>query len=140
MSRYKKIMNRFYSAPLLYGKTNLKPYMRFQCYFITEHVWDPEYIRQQAMQLLMSQCFGFYFFGAHSREWTQEFHALKSVIYPDADERCFLGQWDHINDFVNVLHKNLSCRPFVPSDIYLIYDDAELYQNVLDLLGVQEYD
>ena len=142
MARHQKIKycngNCFYSAPLLYGKTNLRPYRDFYCYFIAEHTHDPEYIRQQMIQLLMSQCYGFDFFGVHSKVWAQELYTADRMIYSSTEQRYYLNQWDHINDFVGALRGILSCHPLVPHDVYLIYDDAEIYQKVLDMLGCKE--
>ena len=113
--------------------------MHFCCYFIVEHSCDPEYIHQQAVQLLMSQCFGFYFFGMYSKKWVQEFRMVENTIYPNAKERRFLKQWDRINDFADALHEILSCRPLFPHDTYLIYDDLKIYQEVLAMLGVASF-
>lgn len=44
---------------------------------------------------------------------------------------------ERIEDFVGEIRKAIGCRYIVPHDIYLIYDDYELYQKVLRLIDVQ---
>ena len=56
---------------LYYGKTNLTPYRDFQCFFIVEHSCSEEFIRNQALTLLTSQCKNVDFYGAYSKKLTQ---------------------------------------------------------------------
>ena len=69
MPRCIKLSNNFYSMDLFTGKTTLTPNRNFHCFFIVEHTYDKAFVREQALQLLMSQCKNFEFYGTYSRDW-----------------------------------------------------------------------
>ncbi len=136
MERYEKLNNKFYSMDLLYGKTNLKPFQNFHCFFILEHPHDEEYIKEQALELLTSQCKNFDFYGKHSKEWDIAFDLVDISLHPDDDDMdiALTSQWDSLDSFVDALDVALSSRTFTPCDIYLIYDDEGTYKRVLNEL------
>ena len=120
---------------LHYGKTMLKPYRQFHCFFIVEHSCNKDFMHQQALQLLMSQCCNFEFHGACCREWELAFDEMDIMIHPnEEDEIAITNSWEDIDDFVETLELTLSLRPIVPFDVYLIYDDEAKYQMVIKKL------
>ena len=108
--RYQKLTNRLYSVNLHTGKTNFLFGRDVLCFLLVEHPCTEEFIQEQALQLLLSQCSSFDFYGAYSK------------------------QLDNFDDFVEALELAVSVRSIVPFDVYLIYDDNALYNQVLDRL------
>ena len=134
MARYEKLGEYFYSMDLLYGKTNLKPHRDFYCFFIIEQPHDEEFIRKQALQLIMSQCKNFHFYGAHSSKWDIAFDEADISVHSNEDDWAMTSWWDNIESFVDALDLEIGSRPFIPRDIYLIYDDVDTYKKVLSML------
>ncbi len=135
MARCIKLRNHFYSMDLHYGKTMLKPYREFHCFFIVDHSCDKDFMRQQALQLLLSQCHNYEFHGTYCREWELAFDEVDIILHPnDGDEISLTNSWKDIDAFVDTLELTLSLSSFVPFDVYLIYDDDAIYQAVLNKL------
>lgn len=139
MERYTMLKEHFYALDLYYGKTNLKPSHNFQCFFIVEHPCSDDFIREQALSLLTSQCKNFNFYGAYSKQWDIGFDLMDSQLHPnDSDTDIALTScWESIDDFVDALEIAISTRYFVPCDIYLIYDDKGTFKTVIDKLGLK---
>lgn len=132
MPRCIKLSNNFYSMDLITGKTTLTPTRNFHCFFIVEHTYDKAFVREQALQLLMSQCKNFEFYGTYSRDWELGFDEVDVMLHPGDDEDIALtSAWNNFDAFVESLEVALSSRTFIPSDIYLIYDDDAVYKAVL---------
>lgn len=136
MDRYVRLNSKFYSLDLYYGKTNLKPCRDFQCFFIVEHPCSEEFIHDQALTLLTSQCKNFDFYGAYSKKWDIGFDLVDIQLHPNDDdmEIALTSAWEDFDNFVDALELALSTRTFIPCDIYLIYDDEVIYQKVLERL------
>lgn len=133
MPRYKKLRPNLYSADLFYGKIDLKPGHGFSCFFIVQHTDDKEFIKDQAIQLLLAGCRNFDFYGKMEPIWHLGFDDADILLNPNSTQEtvALTSGWDTIDEFVEVLHNEISCRPFVPHDYYLIYDDEETYEDVL---------
>ena len=140
MERFKMLSNNFYSLDLHTGKTNFKLGRNILCYFIVEHPCSEEFIREQALQLLMTPCRNFDFYGAYSRQWDVGFDSVDIMLHPNNEEEFSLtSQWDDFDSFIDSLELAISCRYLVPCDIYLIYDDKKTYINVLKALLKSEW-
>ena len=137
MGRYERLNNRFYSLDLYYGKTNLKPYRDFCCFFIVEHPCSDEFIHDQALMLLTSQCNNFDFYGSYSKQWDIGFDLVDLQLHPNDDDMgiALTSAWESLDDFVDALELALSARTFIPYDVYLIYDDEAIYKEVLERLS-----
>ena len=132
MTRCKKLSNHFYGMDLFTGKTMLAPNRNFHCFFIVEHTSDKAFIREQALQLLMSQCKNFEFYGTYCRDWELVFDEIDIMLHPGDDEDIALtSAWDNLDAFVESIEVALSTRTFIPSDINLIYDDESVYKTVV---------
>lgn len=140
MERYRQLNNQFYSLNLYTGKTNFKLGHNILCFFLVEHPCSEEYIKGQALQLLMTPCRSFDFYGAYSKNWDIGFDLVDIMLHPNDDDEDFAltNQWDSFEDFVDALHLAISCRYFVPCDTYLIYDDEQLYRRTIERL--KEYE
>ena len=136
MQRYEKLSPCLYGAEIFYGKIDLKITHGFSCFFIVEHTTDKTYIKDQVMQLLLTGCRNFDFYGAAEPVWHLCVDEVNSILYPDPtpENVALTSGWNSIKDFVDALDEQLSSRPFVLHDFYLIYDDAGIYAEVLRML------
>ena len=138
MQRYNKLRNNFHSADLLYGKIDLNPIHTFSCFFIVEHTFDVEFIKEQAIQLLLAGCQSFDFYGKAEPNWQIGVDEANILLYsksnPETD--VLTSGWSTMEEFADALNSVLSLRTFVPYDVYLIYDDEEIYKNVMKRLGI----
>ena len=131
----KRLRSDFYGLDIHYGKMNLIPSHDFCCFFIVEHTSDEDFIRKQALQLLITTCDYYVFCGSLSYLWKTLFDEVSAMIYRNSHkESPQINKCDNIDDFARGLHAELSCHPFVPCDKYLIYDDENLYQTVIKKL------
>ena len=137
MGRYERLNNGFYSLDLYYGKTNLKPYRDFCCFFIVEHPCSDEFIHDQELMLLTSQCNNFDFYGSYSKQWDIGFDLVDMQLHPNDDDMgiALTSALESLDDFVDALELALSARTFIPYDVYLIYDDEAIYKDVLERLS-----
>ncbi|MDE7246740.1 MAG: hypothetical protein K2N43_02505 [Lachnospiraceae bacterium] len=140
MQRYNKLRNNFYSADLLYGKIDLNPIHTFFCFFIVEHTFDEEFIKDQAIQLLLAGCQSFDFYGKAELNWYLGVDEANLFLRPKAasETNVLTSGWDTLEEFADALNSVLSMRTIVPHDIYLIYDDEEIYKNVMKRIGIPE--
>lgn len=136
MERIKKLSNIFYSLNLYTGKTDFKPGHNIMCFFLVEHPCSEEFIKDQALQLLMTPCPSFDFYGSRSHLWEAGFCAVYHQIYlnSNAAEGIQINRWNLFDGFIDVLNQALSCRPLIPCDIYLVYDDEDIYQKAIHRL------
>lgn len=133
MSGYEKLSERLYSMDLHYGKANTSLFKNFQCFFIVEHPCSEEFMQGQALMLLTSKCKNFDFYGKESRKWECAFDIIDAQMHPAVDDMdiALTSSHDDIESFVDALSLSLSERPFIPCDIFLVYDDKKLYDEVL---------
>ncbi len=141
MARQKKLSSNFYSLELYYGKAEFKPFRNFQYFFIVEHSCDSDFMQQQALMLLLTQCKEFHFYGKQSQKWEDEFDLIDSQLHPADDDMdiALTSAWSTLEGFVEALEVSLSERPFVPCDILLIYDDEDIYNKVLEMLKKKKF-
>lgn len=133
MERYKKLLLNLYSADLFYGKVELNLRHYSFCYFIVQHTNDMDFIKDQALQLLLSSCSSFEFVGTQAPIWQQGFNETYSLLHPNADQEKLsnIAAYNTIDEFTDSLFQSMSCRGLIPTDHYLIYDDREIYEDVL---------
>ena len=93
MERYKRLTNHsvmssnnFYSLDLYAGKTNLPDSRSFYCFFIVDHPCSEEFIHDQALQLLMTPCRDFHFYGTYSKQWDVGFDWIDYTLHPDDND------------------------------------------------------
>ena len=136
MAMYKKLKPNLYSADLHYGKIDLcdlKPGHGFSCFFIVQNTDDRDFIKDQAIQLLLAGCRNFDFYGKMEPIWHLGFDDADIMLNPNSTPEtvALTSGWSTIDEFTEVLHNEISCRTFVPHDFYLIYDDKKIYEDVL---------
>lgn len=84
MERYKKLSNILYCLDLHTGKTNFNLGHHILCFFIVEHPCSEEFIKE--LQLLMTPCRSFDFYGAYSRQWDVGFDLADKKLHPDSED------------------------------------------------------
>lgn len=141
MSRYQQLSNNFYSLDLHTGKTNFRTGRNVICFFLVEHPCSEEFIKEQALQLLMTPCRNFDFYGAYSKQWDIGFDLVDIMLHPNDEnwDIALTTSWDDFDSFIDALKVAVTSRYLVPCDIYLIYDDKETYKKVLRALLKSEY-
>ena len=134
MQRYKKLRPNLFSADLHYGKIDIKPDHYFSCFFIVQHTDDREFIKEQMIQLLLSGCRWFDFYGDKGAVWEASLEEAHRIVLPknSVENTIRLNRWDTIEGFVAALNKSISMRPIVPCDHFLLYDDMNIYEAVVD--------
>lgn len=139
MQRYEMLRNNLYSTDLLYGKIELKPTHTFSCFFIVEHTFDVEFIKNQAIQLLLAGCQEFDFYGKAEPQWHSGVNEASILLHPVSTPETvtLISRWSDLEEFVDILNERLFERPFVPHDFYLLYDDEGIYRNVLKMLNAK---
>lgn len=138
MQRYNKLGNNLYSADLLYGKIELKRTHGFSCFFIVEHTFDAEFIKDQTIQLLLVGCQDFHFYGKAEPHWRLGVDEANTLLFLKSayETDVSISGWNTLEEFGEALNDVWSLRPLVPYDFYLIYDEEIIYRNVLKRLDV----
>lgn len=136
MDRYKCLYNNFYSLDLYYGKTNFKIDHIINSFFIVEHPCSDEFIHDQSLALLTSHCRCLDFYGAYSEKWNTGFDLVKKKLRPqnDGEILALTKVWESFDEFAEEIFMVVNARPIVPYQTYLIYDDKEIYEKVIDRL------
>ena len=133
MLGYKCVRNNLYSADLINGRIDFKTGHYSSCFFIVQHTDDREFIKKQAIQLLVAGCQDFHFFGEKQSIWRRGFDEAILLLQPNATREITAQTkgWCNLEEFVMLLHNYTSFRPLVPTDSYLLYDHEESYKEVL---------
>ena len=58
------------------------------------------------------------------------------LLYPDPEKYTVTAGCDELDDFINELALSIHARTLVPHDVFLLYDDPDLYREVLRKLEV----
>ena len=136
MQRYKKLRHNLFSADLHFGKIEIKPDHYCSCFFIVQHTDDREFIKDQAIQLLLAGCRNYDFYGEKRKIWETGLEGAYRIVLPEnsVENTIRLNRWDIIEDFVAALNKSISMRPIVPCDHFLLYDDMKIYEAVVECM------
>ena len=137
--RYEKLRPNLYGTHLKYGKINLNPPHSFSCFFIVQHTDDEDLIEEQARQLLLAGCRNFDFFGKKESLWHLGFDDVDIMLNQDLtpESVALTSGWSTLDDFVEALNLEISVKPTIPHDTYLLYDDRAIYEEVLRRLDLQ---
>ena len=136
MQRYKKLRPNLFSADLHFGKIEIKPDHYCSCFFIVQRTDDREFIKDQAIQLLLAGCRNYDFYGEKRKIWETGLEEAYRIVLPEnsVENTIRLNRWDIIEDFVAALNKSISMRPIVPCDHFLLYDDMKIYEAVVECM------
>ena len=138
MRKFERLSNIFFGVEMISGEIDLSKHRERIFFFIVEHTTDKEYIEKQAMQFLVAGCRDFHFFGAKEPLWHLTFDEVDIMMYPNSTSEnvALTSNYITFDDFVDEIKLCINCRYFLPTDIYLVYDDTSLYQNVLQALKI----
>ena len=105
-----------------------------QIFYIVNNTDNSEFIENEA--LLMITQFGkteYHFCGRHSELWQRIFNDTALKIYPTDSEKVITRKHESTEKFADELSLALQEKYFVPTDFYLIYDDEEMYRQVVGM-------
>lgn len=75
----------------------------------------------------------YHFCGRHSELWQRIFNDTALKIYPTDSEKVVTRKHESTEKFADELSLVLQEKYFVPTDFYLIYDDEEMYRQVVGM-------
>lgn len=126
----------FFGADLEYGKMELRPGHTADCFLIVEHTNDEKFVRKQALEFRLA-CDGWlHIYGKQEPFWHRILDETDMLLHPDPEKHAVTAGYDDIDHFVNELDLSIHARTLVPHDVFLIYDDLDLYREVLRRLGI----
>ena len=142
MRKCERLTEYFYGVEMYSGEIDLSKHRASVFFFIVEHTEDEDFINKQAVQLLTVRCRDFHFFGNMEPIWHLGFDVADMMMYPDSTSNtvAFTSSYENIDEFVDEIRECINCRYLVPTDIYLVYDDEEVYLNVLRNLGLYTHE
>ena len=140
MRKFERLSNIFFGVEMISGEIDLSKHRERIFFFIVEHTTDKEFIEKQAMQLLVAGCRDFHFFGAREPLWHLAFDEVDVMMYPNStpENVALTSNYITFDDFVDEIKLCINCRYFLPTDIYLVYDDKSIYQKVLQALKIYD--
>lgn len=106
-------------------------------FFIVNYLHKREVIRDQAEYYLNSQCRNYEFFGEYRAQWELIFDDVDIDLHPDvdSDDIALTMAWEKMDCFVDALALELAISNRAESNIYLLYDDKEVFEKVLEMLN-----
>lgn len=130
------IYPNLYGIEMRYGKIDIPKGSAINCFFITEHTSDEEYIEEQARDLLLAGSWNFFFLGEHKDIWHELFDMtyvrllLKEFVDEKEEGIATIG-CDDIDEFAEFIFDSICVRTIVPCVNLLVYDDEIIYKQVL---------
>lgn len=135
MDRCEKLRDNLYSAELLTGSiTPVKEHSAL-IFYIVNNTDNGEFVENEALQMITQ--FGkteYHFCGRHSELWQRIFNDTALKIYPTDSKTVITLKYESTENFADELREALQEKYFVPTDFYLIYDDEEMYRQVVGML------
>jgi len=129
----------FYSASMVAGKVDLAPERDFICFLIVEHIDDETFIKEQVDSILFAGCKGFEIYGANEPRWHYFIDQEDICLSSDSVKFAYSAGWDSKPSFVHTLFRALNDERPIKNDIYLIYDDEKLCEEVLQKVTEKEW-
>lgn len=134
MDKCDKLRDNLYGVDLLTGSiTPLKEHIAL-IFYIVNNTDNGEFIENEALQMITQ--FGkteYHFCGRHSELWRRIFNDTALKIYPTDSEKVITRTYENTENFADELREALQEKYFVPTDFYLIYDDEEMYRQVVGM-------
>ncbi len=131
MKRYEKINLTLYGADLHSGRIDLKVNHLYSVFFIVENTSESEYIKDELLKFITASCEDFHFCGKYMELWSAALMELHKQVYPNSDKHISVQTYSDLNEMVNFLSVCAKGKYLVPTDFYLIYDDAVLYRKAV---------
>lgn len=134
MDRCEKLRDNLYSAELFTGSITPQKEHLAEIFYIVNRTNDSEFVKKEALQMITQ--FGktkYHFCGKHSELWQMIFNDTALKNYPTDSEKVVTRKYESTEKFADELSSVLQERYFVPTDFYLIYDDEEMYKQVVGM-------
>ena len=140
MGRYERLRPNFFSANLHYGRMEIRQIGHLKCFFIVHHEDEEAYIKKQALDMFLTHCGEFAFYGEKASLWKQLFEETKQLLTPEEalDASAMIRQYETMESFVDRMDESLQLRSFVPCDHWLFYDDQDIYKEVVKRLDMRQ--
>lgn len=122
----------FWGLDLCRGVMDLSKKHAAYCFLIAEHQHDIEFIRKQALSLIVAGCRNLSFYGKERDTWHFEADRADIQVYPDMETVTLTSGFDVMHELICAI----TVRPIVPYSTYLKYDDREIYAEVLKRLKI----
>lgn len=137
MDRYEKLSERVFGLDLHYGKITPKQGHNSVFYYIVENTDDEEFIAAEALKMITGFGQTYYiFYGKYESRWHIAFDEADIKVFGiDNDVAMTIG-YDSLEDMAENIRMEMHVRAFIPTDIYIIYDDKSLYEKLKKLLEV----
>ena len=134
MDRCDKLRDNLYGVDLLTGSiTPVKEHIAL-IFYIVNNTDNGEFAENEALQMITQ--FGkteYHFCGRHSELWQRIFNNTALKIYPTDSEKVITRTYENTENFADELREALQEKYFVPTDFYLIYDDEDMYRQVVGM-------
>ena len=134
MDKCDKLRDNLYGVKLLTGSiTPVKEHIAL-IFYIVNNTDNGEFAENEALQMITQ--FGkteYHFCGRHSELWQRIFNNTALKIYPTDSEKVITRTYENTENFADELREALQEKYFVPTDFYLIYDDEEMYRQVVGM-------
>ncbi|MBQ7444448.1 MAG: hypothetical protein IJS71_00720 [Clostridia bacterium] len=121
----------FYSASMTTGKVNVPLGRDFICFLIVEHIDDESFILEQVDDILIAGCKGFGIYGAKKPLWHRLINRENFDLSIDDVDIVTTARFDSEQAFVRALSRELKGAWPEKNDVYILYDDEKLYEQVL---------
>lgn len=135
MDRCEKLRDNLYGVKLLTGSiTPVKEHIAL-IFYIVNNTDNGEFVENEALQMITQ--FGkteYHFCGRHSELWRRIFNDTAFKIYPTDSKTVITRTYESTENFADELKEALQEKYFVPTDFYLIYDDEDMYRQVVGML------
>ena len=132
-----QMYHNLYCSDFRCNKIVFAPDRVAHCFFIVNYLHKKEAIRDQAEYYLDSQCRSYEFFGEYRAQWELTFDDVDIDFHPDvdSDDIALTMAWEKMDCFVDALALELVISDRAESNIYLLYDDKEVFEKVLEMLN-----
>lgn len=134
MDKCDKLRDNLYGVKLLTGSiTPVKEHIAL-IFYIVNNTDNGEFAENEALQMITQ--FGkteYHFCGRHSELWQRIFNNTALKIYPTDSEKVITRTYENTENFADELREALQEKYFVPTDFYLIYDDEDMYRQIVGM-------
>ena len=86
--------------------------------------------------MIVAGCRNLSFYGKEQETWRFETDRADIQMYSDSETVALTNGFDNLDEFVHELKAMISARSIVPFSTFLIYDDREIYGEVLKRLRI----
>ena len=132
-------MQRYIAINLLSGTLKRPTPKPMICFFIVNKSHDRNFIEKTALEFI-DQGTWYHFYGEYEPVWHLIFDETDIMIYPNSTEETIAMTcgYDNLEEFAEEIYCALHSRCFVPTDVFLFYDDDEEYEKLKKRLASLE--